>query len=233
MYEWAVGQLASETDSTGVDELSSFRAESNDADENGITPLMLAAKEGNDWSVRMLLEAGADVNARDKDGWTALMYAVRYQNSSSIITMLQNGGAYLRIRNTHNATPLLLAAVYSRNPDVLSILLAGRSGSEEEVMRAFVLAVKDDMSSPPIKEEKIKTFLRKGVPVNGYFHGLTPLMYACRYGASSLTARCLLERGADMSLHSEDGRTALDYALENPAFPHDRVFSILMEGKAL
>ena len=48
LYEWAVGQLASETDSTGVDELSSFRAESNDADENGITPLMLAAKEGNE-----------------------------------------------------------------------------------------------------------------------------------------------------------------------------------------
>ncbi len=232
LYDIAVGQLAPETT---VDENPSetYRAEANDADENGITPLMLAAKEGNDWAVRKLLEAGADANARDKDGWTALMYAVRYQNSSDIVTLLKDGGASLRVRNSHNTTPLLLASSYSRNPDILSILLQGRSGAEEEVMRAFILAVQDDVSGPAVKEEKLRIFIKKGVPVNGFFHGLTPLMYACKYGSSSLAVRCLLEKGANMTLRGEDGRTALDYALENPSFPHDSVFDILMGGKTL
>ncbi len=233
LYDWAVRQLVPETADSMEDSADTSKVNTDAPDEDGVTPLMLAAKEGNDWVVRTLLQAGADVNARDKDGWTALMYAVRYQNSSGIVSLLRDGGAALRVRNVHNFTPLLLAAAYGRNPDILSVLLAGRSGAEEEVMGAFILAVKEDLSAPLVKEEKLKVFLRKGVPVNGYFRGLTPLMYACRYGDSSLAARCLLEKGADLSLRGEDGKTALDYALENPSFPHDGVFAVLMEGKAL
>ncbi len=39
---------------------------------SGVTALMLAANRGFSDSVRSLLAAGADVNARAADGWTAL-----------------------------------------------------------------------------------------------------------------------------------------------------------------
>ena len=99
--------------------------------------------------------------------------------------------------------------------------------AEEEVFNAFILAVKDTSASLPTMKGKIQAFIKKGIPVNGFFRGLTPLMYACSYNTNSQAAGLLLEKGADASLKGLDGKTALDYALENPAFPHDRVFDAL------
>ena len=42
---------------------------------NRVTPLMLAAMSGHTETVQVLLDAGADGNAKDNGGGTALMYA--------------------------------------------------------------------------------------------------------------------------------------------------------------
>ncbi len=234
LYDMAVRQLSPRTtESESSDLTGKTGTDADSRDENGSTALMKAAKEGNDWAVRQLLKSGADVNARDNEGWTAIMYAVRYQNSSEIISLLRDGGASLRVRNEHNTTPLLLAAAHSRNPDILALLLEGRSGAEEEVFCAFIMAIEDEQSSPAAKTGKLNVILRKGVPVNGFFRGMTPLMYACKYNSSSLAARILLEKGADASAIGNEGKTAADYLLENPAFPHDGTFRILLGDKGL
>ena len=45
----------------------------NETDAMGVTLLMKAARLGNEWQVKRLLESGADSSLKDKDGWTALM----------------------------------------------------------------------------------------------------------------------------------------------------------------
>ena len=47
----------------------------NARDENGRTALMLAAVNGNEDCVKILIAAGADVNAKDNTGKTALVMA--------------------------------------------------------------------------------------------------------------------------------------------------------------
>ena len=143
--------------------------------------MMKAAKSGNDWDVTNLLERGADVQLRDSDGWTALMYAVRYQSNMSIVQKLLDAGAYTRVRNMHNVTPLLMAADYTQNPQILSALLENRSANEEEVFKAFILCITSSFGSDHIKAAKMKLFLEHKVPVNQFWKGKTPLMYACEY----------------------------------------------------
>lgn len=201
----------------------------NDADENGVTALMRAAKAGNDWDVQKLLASGADVQKRDADGWTALMYAVRYQNNAALVSLLIEHGALLRVRSKYNSTPLLLAAEYSQNPDILRRLLQNRSASEDEVYKAFVLAITGSESPDHIKEAKIKLFLDMEIPLNRVWKGKTPLMYASSYCNSTGILDLLIQNGARVATKDANGKTAFDYAKENVHLAHDSIYWSLNE----
>ena len=203
----------------------------NQADENGVTLLMKAAKAGNDWDIQNLIASGADVNLRDKDGWSALMYAVRYQNSLSIVQALIQAGAHIRIRNKYNATPLLIAADYSQNPDIIALLLDGRSVAEDEVYKAFIMSITSNAGSDHIKQTKVQLFLDRGISVNRIWKGRTPLMYAAEYCDSTAVLNMLLEAGANTATRDADGKTAFDYAKQNRRLNHDDIYWTLNEGE--
>lgn len=194
------------------------------ADANGVTLLMKAAKAGNDWDVRNLLENGANVQLRDKDGWSALMYAVRYQNSMQLVNMLVSHGAHIRVRNKYNATPLLLAADYSQNPEILSLLLRNRSSSEDEVFKAFIFALTSNVGQDHVKTAKIQLFLDMDIPLNRIWKGKTPLMYACQYASSNAVIKQLLDAGARPGIQDASGKTAFDYAKLNTNLVRDDIY---------
>jgi len=81
----------------------------NSRAKKGITPLMLAAKAGNERMVRILLEHNADVNAVDGRGFSALHFAA-WKGHSGMVQLLLEHGAGLR-PNQSVATPLLLSVL--------------------------------------------------------------------------------------------------------------------------
>lgn len=196
----------------------------NLADSNGVTLLMKAAKAGNDWDIKNLINSGADVQMRDKDGWTALMYAVRYQNSLEILNILIQNGAYVRVRNKYNATPLLLAADYTQNPQILELLLANRSVNEEEVFKSFIFAITGTAGEEHIKMAKVQLYLDKEIQINRIWKGKTPLMYAAEYGSSTSVIQQLLDNGAKPGIKDAEGKTAFDYAKTNSRLKHDNTY---------
>ncbi len=93
---------------------------------NGWTPLMTAAMFNSTEMVKMLLDAGASVNVKDKWGQTPLMLAA-WKNSPRTVNMLLNAGADVNAKSSYgySRTPLMWAAGYNTNPEVVKALLEG------------------------------------------------------------------------------------------------------------
>lgn len=89
--------------------------------ENGMTPLMKAAREGLGGIVAQLIAAGAVLDARNADGNTALWLAC-VGNHLDILTTLVEAGITIDNRNDNGATSLMYAASAGK-ADVVARLL--------------------------------------------------------------------------------------------------------------
>lgn len=104
----------------------SARPDANLRDEQGATPLMLAASLGNLGIVQALIEAGAEVNAADARGWTPLVCAVYNaeldRGFPDVVSRLIEAGANIEAPIGYGVRPLMLAAGYGQT-QVVEVLL--------------------------------------------------------------------------------------------------------------
>ena len=193
-------------------------------DKIGRTPLMLAVKDGNDWEIHSLLSSGAKVNLQDKDGWTAVMYAARYQNSIELLDNLIKNGADPNKRNKYGATALQIASSYSSNPAIVKRLIEETGGNSTEIFKAFILAITAGGTNSVTQIAKLKVFLESGVPVNRFYEGKTPLMYACEFSTSTDVIKLLIDNGAITKVRTSDGKTAFNFAELNTHLEHNDTY---------
>lgn len=102
---------------------ANLEIKNNSPDGYNNTPLIIAAFYGYLKSVNILLEHGADVNAKDCDGTTSLMLAAAHGYPEVFITLMRNG-ASLQIKNKQGLTALDLIKRYypSKNSGLLTFL---------------------------------------------------------------------------------------------------------------
>jgi ankyrin repeat protein len=74
------------------------------------TPLHVAAVQNDLDAIRLLVEAGGDINAKDEEGYSPLHEAVEQGNNDAVILLL-NLGADVDVRNDNGLTPDQLAAL--------------------------------------------------------------------------------------------------------------------------
>jgi ankyrin repeat protein len=231
LYDYASDGNENENTPAVVQPSQTFISNANKAGPNGITPLMTALKTGTGWKVDALLYSGADVNAKDRDGWTPLMYAVRYQNNEQFVNTLIQRGAQIRVQNAYNASPLTIASQYSENTSIISKLLTVYSAGEEEVFKALIYSITGNVSSDRIRIAKVQLFINKGTPLNRFWEGKTPLMYAAEYGSSTAVIDLLVKNGAIVSTNTADRKTAFDFAQTNTQLKHDQIYWSLNTGR--
>lgn len=79
------------------------RVNPNYFDNQGFTPLIVAAAKANAEIIKILLNAGAIVDAQSKDGWSALMTAA-YLNRKPVVELLLKANANTLLQNIHKQT---------------------------------------------------------------------------------------------------------------------------------
>ncbi len=182
----------------------------NTSYDNGITPLMTAAENGQTAAVKVIIAAGADVNALDSIHDTPLMYAIKSGHKSTIFA-LRDAGADPTIADLGGVSTLLQAATYLDDPDVVHFLIqrgvpvnAGSIINETPLMAAACFG----------RIETVKILLDAHVPVNAQStEGLTALSEAASSGEADILT-LLLQAGADPSIKDGEGKSALDYAIQ-------------------
>lgn len=155
----------------------------NQADSNGVTPLHIAARQGNSRLVETFLEAGSDPNKTDQAGRTALHKTL----SPHIADSLLAAGAKVNAADTKGNTPLLSAVrnMYQIWPTNRHLCVQG--------------------------EGMANLLMKAGAQVNVKGEGYAPLYYAILYGSSPLIQN-MLDRGASVKALNPKGHDAYQVA---------------------
>jgi ankyrin repeat protein len=162
----------------------------------GVTPLMHAAALGSIDTMRRLLDAGANVNAKSAAGATALMWAAA---DFAKVRLLVERGADVKAVSESGQTALHLAAMSDQSAASVRLLLERGADAKvldrEQTSTLVAAAYGNDTDS-------LRQLLKAGAPVNqADVGGTTPLMNAASNGNLE-AVRLLLGAGANVNVVS-------------------------------
>ena len=164
---------------------------------------MLAAREGNIELGRILIGAGADVNAAAGDGKTALALAI-FNGNYDVASFLVNSKADVNKADTQRFTPLFWA-VDRRNMETAPNFPWMVTADAMPLIRTLLDAGADPNA---LVNNTPRARMREGSPRIVF---ATALMRAA-FAADLELVTLLLERGADPSIISRDGETMVSAA---------------------
>jgi ankyrin repeat protein len=168
-----------------------------------LTPLMFAAREGDVELARMLVGAGADVNAQGGDGKTALALAI-FNGNYEVASFLVDSKADVNTPDAQRFTPLFWA-VDRRNMETAPNFPWMVTADPMPLIRKML-----DAGANPnaLVNNTPRARMREGSPRIVF---ATALMRAA-FAADLDLVKLLLERGADPSIKSRDNETMLSAA---------------------
>jgi len=181
-------------DTAAVSRLLQGGADVNMKDRRGgATPLMNAAAVGSLETMQLLIEKGADVNARSAGNATALMWAA---TDLAKVRLLVEKGADVNATSELGHTPLMLSAM-SDNSSAIVRLLLERGADPKPVARAdkvtaLIAATRgNDL-------ESIRQLSANGNVNAADLAGMTPLMNAAAHG-NLAAVKLLVALGANVN----------------------------------
>lgn len=192
-------------------------------DSEGWTALRSAAWGGHKEAVRLLLEAGAEIDGCDSDGRTALRAAAWGGHEEIVLTLLKHGAEVDR-SDSEGRTPLI-AAAYMAHKEAVEILLdAGADlnladGDGRTALSVAALCVPSAAGGRG-HGEVVNLLLERGAdPEHKDRDGMTPLLLASYEGHEEVV-ELLLEAGADVDESSGAHPSAVTPLLAAAAMGH-------------
>ncbi|PSN55821.1 hypothetical protein C0J52_02473 [Blattella germanica] len=191
---------------TVIEEMISSGLDVNLQDQEGITPLQMAAAYGNNRIIELLIFNNAEIDKANNIGWTPLMHAVRNGHSSAVKILLRHG-ANINLRNGMGASVHSLAVA------------SGNYLTVEHIMTAIPLQEEKDCPITPLTAsiicehyhlvEFLLQFYDPGASLPET--GMTALMMSALKGEHALIQQ-MVYHGAGLNKQNILGQTAIDIA---------------------
>lgn len=189
----------------------------NSVNKYGKTAI-ISAVENSKGSVELLINSGANINARDIYGNTPLLVAILKKDTATAALLLEKG-ANPNVKNNYGETPIMLAA---KNNDIVLVKLL--------VAKGVSINSKDGKGNPVLIEavnknspEFVRYLIENGATVNVRDMWMnkekTALMIAIENYASIETIDLMVAKGADLNAKDSDGNTPLMIAVERNNVP--------------
>ena len=125
----------------------------------GSSPLISATFLDVAEAVKLLIDAGADLNSKNKEGSTALHTAAAF-GKTEIANMLMDAGADLNVQNNEGSTPLHTSAFFCHT-DIVKILL--KKGADKSIKNKYNQTPYETVSMPYEKLEEVYEAIGKGL----------------------------------------------------------------------
>ncbi len=191
----------------------------------GSEALFTAIENDDVEMVRLLVEAGADVNAAEGFGGNTPLHEAVEKGDAEIVKILVAAGADVEAEGFMSRTPLSLAAEEGAT-EIIQILLgpgpdAGTSADDEDKEAASVPSMGSEALFTAIENddvEMVRLLVEAGADVNAAegFGGNTPLHEAVEKGDAEIV-KILVAAGADVEAEGFMSRTPLSLAAEESA----------------
>jgi ankyrin repeat protein len=175
----------------------------------GLTPLHYAARHNHVEAARLLLQAGAKVNAREANDITPLLMAIGSGNAAVAIFLLEHGSD-VNATDWYGRTPLW-EAVNVRNLYVHNATF--RNGIDRAPMLPLIKALLKAGANVNARTKETPPFRHHLLETTGSlewvdFTGQTPFLTAALAGDVTVM-KLLLEGGADPRINTFQGTSAL------------------------
>ena len=193
--------------------------------DNGLTPLMSAAQEGNIDLVNSLLEKGIDIDEINSNKSTALMIAASHGHTKIVLSILSYG-ADINFQNNKGWSALMLAA-QKGNLETINVLLSNG---------ANILIRNKQGWSALIIASIVGNYETLSILINYYddvytkqFDIDTALILSAKYGNYDIT-RLLIDHGANIYAKQKDGFNAFTIAVNNG---HNELVLLLLAQESI
>jgi ankyrin repeat protein len=199
-------------------------ADANAGNKRKSTPLFWAIYD--EAKVRLLLQHGANINARTTDGRTLIYQAASIDSGTSTLRLLLDKGVDPNVKTLTGMTPLMAASARA-NLDAMRLLIARKADVNSRNAAGATALI---AAAPTGNVEAVRMLLEKGADPNLRNKRNDSALGDAATAGVAETVKLLLDRGAEVNVRDIRGYSPLLYAAGSDTMPAATVKMLLAKG---